>query len=322
MGKYETNKQWTTYRILDATIGFADMSSPFNWGSDTAGHDVKLFGATTSAYVHWDSSLDTLYMNTMELKMYHSTLHIGPGQVNQKLQFYDANNFIQAVGPGSLQIGASSTIDMMSRVVHHTYLQLFVTAVDSTVAGQLYLSTGSELRWGHGAITFQALHINAAGGGICSVPGGMTLTGKLTLGTSNVTSTAVGEMYIRTADSTLRWGHGAIEFRALHASGADLICTFPGHVRVNVDDDSSTTTAGEMWLQSTNSKLRWGHGAIVMESIAVNVANKRIECESFLILHTQSGVGGVTTKGEIFLNTDNNKLYFYDGTSAKLITSA
>lgn len=308
----------TNLNIMPVT----DDGGAINIGDGTTNMDVKVFGDATNSYLHWDQSSNTLYINTTTIKLYNGTLQLGPGQTNVALEFYDSNNFIKAVGPGQLQIGGSSTINMKSPVQLDDPLRLNVTAVDSTGQGYLYMSTGSELRWGHGAITFQALHINAAGTGNCSVPGGMILTGKLKLGTSNSQSTAQGEMYVRTSDSTLRWGHGAIEFRALHASGSGLVCTFPGHVKLDVDDDSSTTTAGEMWLQSTNSKLRWGHGAIVMEAVAVNAASPKIACEAPIVLFMASGIGSLVSKGQLMYNTANNKLYFYDGSTNHQITSA
>jgi len=294
-------------------------------GDGTTNMDVKIFGESTNSYIHWDNSLDTLYLNTLDIRFYNGDFHMGPGQHGKYIYFYDTNSYIVSVA-GALRLASATRLDLFGPgiVTCHTYFQLLVTAVDSTAQGQLWMGTGSDLRWGHGAITFHALHLNATSGtGICEVNGGMKLTGaKLTLFCNNTISTTQGEIYVRSSDSTLRWGHGAIEFRALHASGTGLICTVPGHLRLNVDADSSTTFAGELWCESTTSKLRWGHGAIVFEAVAVNVASPKIECAAPIVLFKASGIGSLVTKGQLMYNTANNKLYFYDGTTNHQITSA
>lgn len=102
MGRTDTNKQWTTYRILDATIDNPDLADPLNLGATGAaeGKGFILWGDTAAAKIEWDEENDRLLTTG-------ATIRFG---TDDKLEFRHAGHYIQSDAASDLMVNASTNL--------------------------------------------------------------------------------------------------------------------------------------------------------------------------------------------------------------------
>jgi len=296
--------------ILPLTDGVGSITI----GDGTTNMDVKIFGNAPS-YIHWYQSADTLYLNSLDVRMYHGDFHIGPGQTEMKLYFWGPNDFIQALGPGVLQISASGYINMVSKVTLSDKIQLQVSTAVASALGEMYLDSADKMITycydAASAVEFKCLAYNAASN-LTALPG------KLRLERTASGSTNKGEIWYETSTDKLRLYTTAEEEVVSGAIGGTA--KVPGYLQLYVVADDATTTKGLLWCEDAGGKLRWGHGAIVFEAAAVNVATMELTLGGFLRIWTSVNTMGTTT-GQVWFNTADAKLRFYDGFVVKTIST-
>jgi hypothetical protein len=113
----------STAKNLDILPVTTDESSIVNLGADTAGVDLKAFGATTGEYLLWDASADTLFVNSGNSSFTQTDAEANQFKVDatgtvagNAVVFETTNGGVQfnvdGAANGDLDIDADSTIDV------------------------------------------------------------------------------------------------------------------------------------------------------------------------------------------------------------------
>lgn len=317
MGKTDTNKQWTTYRILDATIDNPDLADPFTVGADGAGKDFILHATANSGKLHWDEDANVLYIIATSIMAYGSTMAISPGGVNAKLSFWGPNDYIQSVGPGYLEIGGSSYIRMASKVVLASTIQL-TESVSPTVKGELAYGSDNRLEYCQnptGPIVFKVPFFNSTLVSNMELPTGVgiTLGDKLRLQVSGVAATVLGDLYLHT-DSKLTYCAGAgLQYKAVIEDDANKL-------RMPQSAVAATLNA-QLYHNTGTNRLTYALGATPLEVELVwrDITNGRITCNGPVgLVQTNDNYA---SRGDLWFNLGSGLLRYYDGTTIKTITA-
>jgi hypothetical protein len=154
--KFYVNATTAYFQNLSGGVNF---TAPVTIGADDTGHDLRLYGATTSRYIEWDESLDTWFSRDNVKAVW--------GNANDLQIYHDgSNSHVRDAGTGNLKIRADN-------------LQLMNSAASAS-----YLETNSST----GVIT---LYHGTNSPKLATNSGGVTITGNIT------TSTTLSSFYDR-----------------------------------------------------------------------------------------------------------------------------
>lgn len=142
---------------------FSYKSSTF--GTDTHGHDIKAFGDTTSKYMFWDASADTLYIagtlsytGTDGTVAITKTLAADPGAsvipfnvtVNHSAGAGDCDDLVSLYSKANVTGAGDSGL---TAVAHASRMYVGAAGTDTTVISQAYGTQAWAKHYGTGAIT-------------------------------------------------------------------------------------------------------------------------------------------------------------------------
>lgn len=293
-----TDSDWTiksnTAKTLNMLPAAGDETYIVNIGANTAGADLKLFGATTGSYCLWDSSADSLILAGAPITATGAAVNL-----NASSNF--AVNIASGTSTGTVTVGGTGT-------------QTIAIGTGGTGAKTIGIGDGAStgtttIKGGSGGVA-----INASNGTVATNIGTGTSTGTITVGSA--TTTQAVAINAGTGDLAL-------------TSTDDITLTTNTAVTDNiVITNTQGTAATAISLQATAGgiDIDGGSGAdIAITSTGKSVAVTATEAASDAIaLTATTGAGGITASsgsGGINLNASvNQPVNIGTGTSSGTIT--
>ena len=293
-----TDSDWTiksnTAKTLNILPAAGDETYIVNIGANTAGADLKLFGATTGSYALWDSSEDSLIL-------VGSPLTATGAAVNLNASSNFAVNIASGTSTGTVTVGGTGA-------------QTIAIGTGGTGAKTIGIGDGAStgtttIKGGSGGVA-----VNASNGTVATNIGTGTSTGTVTIGSA--TTTQAVAINAGTGDLAL-------------TSTDDITLTTNTAVTDNiVITNTQGTAATAISLQATAGGIDvdGGSGAdISITSTGKSVSVTATEAATDAIaLTATTGAGGITASsgsGGINLNASvNQPVNIGTGTSSGTIT--
>lgn len=327
--KIETNKQWTTYRILDATIDNPDLADPFTVGAVGAGKDFIVHATASSGKLHWDEDANIFYIIATTMMGYGSQFQFTPGGVGAGtgISFYSTGMYIRCSAANVLDFGTTPAgyLHMVNRVILDSTIQLTYDVTPSR-EGELALASDNRLQYavGDGSIIYKVPFYLSPGPSDVVLPSGIGLQmgDKLRLQVSTVAPSIAGDLCLHTNDNLLTYytNVGTV-WKAAAIDDA-------GFLRLP-ELTTTATVRGQMYLDSDNRIMYSPGSSLEYKLVAYNAtagsafaipAGIKLNCGSYFTLFKTTG--NSSTQGEVWFHTPSKTLRFHDGVTIKTCLTA